>query len=93
MEQHDNFYEDAAPAEADEFADVPESAATGIAILAERIEQLAQLCERLLRKNRELREQALALQLERDTLQEKHEQARARIEAMIVRLRDLEQAP
>lgn len=92
MDQHDNLYEDAAPDEVDAFADAPESAVTGIAILAERVEQLVQFCERLLRENRELREQALALQLERDALQEKHEQSRARIEAMIVRLRDMEQA-
>ncbi|HPF57880.1 MAG TPA: TIGR02449 family protein [Candidatus Competibacteraceae bacterium] len=64
---------------------------TDLAILAERVERLVQLCEQLTQENQELHEQMTVLQAERDLLYDKNEQSRSRIEAMIVRLRDLEQ--
>ena len=67
---------------------VPE---TGLGILAERVTQLARLCERLAWENQALHEQVADLRVERDALFERNEQSRARIEAMIVRLRSLEQ--
>lgn len=88
----DNLYENAVPAEAGEFDSVTETAASGLAILAERVEQLMQFCERLLQENQILCEQKRALQAECDELREKNEQSRSRIEAMIVRLKSLEQA-
>jgi uncharacterized protein (TIGR02449 family) len=43
----------------------------------------------LLRENQALREQQASLQIERDILRDKNEQSRARIDAMIVRLKGL----
>ena len=88
----DDLYENATPAEAGDFNDLPETAMTGLAVLAERAEQLMEFCERLARENQALREQNAVLQAERDTLHQKYEQSRARIEAMIVRMKGLEQA-
>ena len=73
---------------------MPETVATvetSLIILAERVDQLIGWCESLRRDNQELREQTIALQTERDGLREKSEQLRARIDAMIVRLKDLGQ--
>jgi cell division protein ZapB len=55
------------------------------------VDQLLALCGRLAQENQVLREQHDALVAERDTLRDKYEHARARIEAMIVRLKGLEQ--
>lgn len=79
-------------AEADPIRDVPETTATHVAILAERVEYLLGLCERLAQENQVLREHNAALLAEREALSQKYEQARARVEAMIVRMKDLEQA-
>ena len=75
----------------DGLSEAPETPETGLAILAERVERLARLGEYLARENQALREQLAELQAERDALFDKNEQSRARIEAMIVRLRSLEQ--
>ncbi|QQS54798.1 MAG: TIGR02449 family protein [Candidatus Competibacteraceae bacterium] len=88
----DELYETAAPAEVGDLENTPETATTGLAILAERLERLAALCERLQEDNHFLREQNQVLQAESSTLREQNEQSRSRIEAMIVRLRGLEQA-
>lgn len=74
-----------------EILETPEIPETGLAILAERVERLARLGEHLTRENQALREQLAELRAERDTLFESDQQSRARIEAMIVRLRSLEQ--
>ena len=71
---------------------LPETAIAGLAILTEQVEQLLRFCEDLTRENQSLRERNGALQAERDALHDRNEQSRARIEAMIVRLKDLEQA-
>lgn len=76
----------------DEMPEAVETAETSLAILAERVDRLAWWCERLARENRSLRERMNALQTERDALREKNEQSRARIEAMIVRLKGLGQS-
>lgn len=87
----DELYETVVPAEVGDLENIPETAATGLAILAERLERLAVLCERLQEDNRFLREQNQALQAEGSALREQNEQSRSRIEAMIVRLKGLEQ--
>ncbi len=88
----DELYENAVPAETESLDSVTETAASGLAILAERVEQLMRFCEQLSRENQVLREQRIELQAECDELREKNEQSRSRIEAMIVRLKSLEQA-
>lgn len=85
--------ENITPVEWGNFDSRSETAMTDLALLAERVERLVQLCGKLAEENRELREQTSVLQAERDTLREKNEQSRARIDAMVVRLRDLEQNP
>jgi len=58
--------------------------------LSERIDSLTALSERLLAENRKLRSQESALVAERDELQRKNELAKARVEAIILRLKALE---
>ena len=58
--------------------------------LAAKVEQLADLCRRLGEENRILRQSQDQLIGERAQLLSKNEQARSRVEAMIVRLRSLE---
>jgi cell division protein ZapB len=58
--------------------------------LSERIDSLTALSERLLAENRKLRSQESALLAERDELQRKNELAKARVEAIILRLKALE---
>lgn len=89
----EDLYENTVPDEASELDNATETAATSLAILAERVEQLMRACERLLQENQALREQEAALRTECDSLREKNEQSRSRIEAMVVRLKSLEQAP
>jgi cell division protein ZapB len=89
----ENFEQNTAPFTTGDFNDPSGTVVTDLAILAERVEQLVQRCEQLTRENQELRQQTTTLQAERDVLHDKNEQSRSRIEAMIVRLRDLEQAP
>jgi len=75
----------------DALPESPEPPERGLAILAERVERLAGLGERLAEENQALREELAELRAERDALFDKNEQSRARIDAMIVRLRSLEQ--
>lgn len=87
----ENLNENIVPVEWGDFDSRSEIAMTDLALLAERVERLVQLCGQLAQENRELHEQISILQVERDALREKSEQSRARIDAMVVRLRDLEQ--
>jgi len=60
--------------------------------LEARIAELAALADRLREENRSLRERQDALSTERASLLARHEQVRHRVEAMIDRLRALEQS-
>jgi cell division protein ZapB len=55
-----------------------------------RIDRLLELCQRLAEENRSLRLSQEQLSAERSNLLAKNEQARSRVEAMIARLRALE---
>ncbi len=59
--------------------------------LARRIDQLIQLCDQLRQENRLLRSSEQAWKSERAQLIEKNEMARVKVEAMISRLKALEQ--
>lgn len=59
--------------------------------LEQRVDELIRVVERLKDENRSLRESHAALVNERAELIEKTEQARTRVEAMIARLRAMEQ--
>ena len=59
--------------------------------IALRVDQLIALCQRLGEENRSLRASQEQLMAERANLLAKNEQARSRVEAMIHRLRSLEQ--
>ena len=59
--------------------------------LASRLDQLTALAQRLADENRSLRQQQEQLAGERAQLLAKNEQARSRVEAMITRLKSLEQ--
>jgi len=54
------------------------------------IDRLLELCQRLAEENRSLRQSQEQLSAERSNLLAKNEQARSRVEAMIARLRALE---
>lgn len=56
-----------------------------------RVQQLLDLCEKLHEENRSLRASQESLVQERASLVAKNEQARSRVEAMITRLKSLEQ--
>jgi len=56
-----------------------------------RIDRLVELCQRLSEENRSLRQSQEQLANERAALMAKNEQARTRVEAMIARLKSLEQ--
>lgn len=60
--------------------------------LEQRVDELVRMVERLKDENRSLRESQTALVNERAELIEKTEQARTRVEAMIARLRAMEQS-
>ena len=60
--------------------------------VAQRVDQLIALCQRLAEENRSLRLSQEQLVSERANLLAKNEQARARVEAMINRLKALEQS-
>lgn len=60
--------------------------------LESRIAELTALADRLREENRSLRERQDSLSSERATLLARHEQVRNRVEAMIDRLRSLEQS-
>jgi len=71
---------------------MPDSNAT-LAELQEvsgRVDRLLELCQRLAEENRSLRQSQEQLSAERSNLLAKNEQARSRVEAMIARLRSLE---
>lgn len=55
-----------------------------------RLDRLIELVHRLTEENRSLRASQEQLNVERANLMAKNEQARSRVEAMIVRLRSLE---
>lgn len=59
--------------------------------IASRIDRLITLCNRLADENRSLRQSQEQLMSERASLLAKNEQARSRVEAMINRLKSLEQ--
>lgn len=61
--------------------------------LVTRLEALLQLTERLAEENRQMRAQQEIWLAERAQLLAKNDQARTRVEAMIQRLRALEQSP
>ncbi|SDD74339.1 TIGR02449 family protein [Aquimonas voraii] len=63
-----------------------------LAALAERVERLAALVQQLSGENANLRQSQQQLLGERASLLSKNEQARARVEAMIQRLKSLEQS-
>ncbi|WP_295443281.1 TIGR02449 family protein [uncultured Thiodictyon sp.] len=56
------------------------------------VERLLQLCQRLHEENASLRTRQEALVAERADLIEKNEQARSRVEAMLSRLRAMEES-
>lgn len=61
--------------------------------IAARVDQLIVQCQRLADENRSLRQAQEAMVSERANLLAKNEQARSRVEAMIARLKSLEQNP
>lgn len=56
-----------------------------------RVDELIQLCQQLKNENQALRDQHGGLMSERASLMEKNELTRTRIEAMIMRLKSMEQ--
>jgi cell division protein ZapB len=58
--------------------------------LGDRVDRLLDLCRTLQEENRSLRHSQEQLSLERAQLIARNEQARARVEAMILRLKSLE---
>lgn len=71
---------------------MPESPnlANEFAEISARLDRLIELVHRLTEENRSLRTSQEQLNVERANLLAKNEQARSRVEAMIVRLRSLE---
>ena len=59
--------------------------------LEDRLDDLVVICDRLLIENKSLNEQQDSLSKERAKLLQKNEQVRVRVEAMIVRLKSMEQ--
>jgi len=70
--------------------DKPDSS-QGVREIAQRVDQLIALAQRLAEENRSLRTSQEQLMTERANLLAKNEQARSRVEAMIHRLKSLEQ--
>lgn len=64
-----------------------------LASLEGQLQELLELCERLKNENRSLRTQRETLAGERASLIEKNEIARTRVEAMINRLKAMENLP
>jgi len=64
--------------------------ANELAEISGRLDRLLELVHRLTEENRSLRVSQEQLNTERANLMAKNEQARSRVEAMIVRLRSLE---
>ena len=59
--------------------------------LEKRVDALVQVCDQLQDENRSLKQRQDTLTAERATLLQKNEQVRARVEAMIGRLKAMEQ--
>lgn len=59
--------------------------------LEKRVDALVQVCDQLQDENRSLKQRQDALTAERAALLQKNEQVRARVEAMIGRLKAMEQ--
>jgi len=59
--------------------------------LEQRVDALVQVCDQLKDENRSLKQRQDSLTSERATLLQKNEQVRARVEAMIGRLKAMEQ--
>lgn len=59
--------------------------------LEKRVDALVQVCDQLQDENRSLKQRQDVLTAERATLLQKNEQVRARVEAMIGRLKAMEQ--
>jgi len=70
-----------------------ESTQSVVAEIGARVDRLVELCRRLGEENRSLRQSQEQLANERASLIAKNEQARSRVEAMISRLKSLEQNP
>ena len=63
---------------------------TDLHAISGQVDRLLELCQRLSEENRSLRASQEQLSAERANLMAKNEQARSRVEAMIARLRSLE---
>lgn len=63
-----------------------------IDLLERQVDELVRLCQRLREENASLRTRQEALMAERGELIEKNEQARSRVEAMLSRLRAMEES-
>ena len=59
--------------------------------LEERLDDLFKICDRLQTENKSLKEKQEMLSQERSTLLQKNENVSARVEAMIIRLKSMEQ--
>jgi len=59
--------------------------------LEERLDDLFRICDRLQTENKSLKEKQEMLSKERSTLLQKNENVSARVEAMIIRLKSMEQ--
>ena len=59
--------------------------------LEDRLDDLVKICNQLQTENKSLREKQETLSRERATMVQKNEEVRARVEAMIVRLKSMEQ--
>ncbi|MEO7062861.1 MAG: TIGR02449 family protein [Dokdonella sp.] len=62
-------------------------------VIGDRLDRLVELCRTLQDENRSLRHSQEQLASERSQLLARNEQARSRVEAMIMRLKSLEQNP
>jgi len=59
--------------------------------LEDRLDDLVKICNKLQTENKSLKEKQETLSRERATMVQKNEEVRARVEAMIVRLKSMEQ--
>ena len=59
--------------------------------LEDRLDDLVKICTQLQSENKSLKEKQETLSRERATMVQKNEEVRARVEAMIVRLKSMEQ--
>tara|TARA_B100000035_G_C20531368_1_gene349778 strand:- start:182 stop:412 length:231 start_codon:yes stop_codon:yes gene_type:complete len=59
--------------------------------LEDRLDDLVKICNQLQAENKSLKEKQETLSRERATMVQKNEEVRARVEAMIVRLKSMEQ--